>query len=701
MPRGSSLGGKAGRCALALLAAGAVTPAGGLGAQEAPQGSGTAVLPQIDVTGGAPAFGATRSAAGTKTDTPIVESPQSISVIPRAFIEATGAQSMPEAVRYSAGVTTGVFGFDPRFDQIYIRGFPVNLLGDYRDGLRQAFSAGLLGFRTETYGLDRIVILRGPASVLYGQGPAGGLIDRISRMPSATPSGEVELSLGSHQRYQTSFDLTGPVGDGRVLYRMTGVLRDAESEIPDAPDDRIYLSPAITWRPTDSTTITLYGHYQQDSLIASAAYYTRPDGRPTRVRTDDPSFARFLQNQYQAGYRVEHRATDAITIRQHLRYGQADLQAGYLGGTGTVGNTVSRSATWLEESLQSFGVDTQAELRFATGPLGHTVLAGVEYFRQRSDFNMGVGPAPSLNLANPVYGLAVARPALTASRSRQTLNQLGVYLQDQIRIADRVVVTIGGRHDWTETDTLNRLTGVTTTQDPSAFAGRIGIVYLDPSGLAPYANYSESFSPQLGTDRFGRPFEPLRGRQFEVGLRYQPPGSESLVTASLFHINLENTLTTDPVNRAFSVQTGEQRSRGVELEAQLVLGGGFSMLGSYTFQDVETVASNGADLGKRPVGIPQHVAALWTNWQAPEGRLAGLSLGLGLRYNGSSYRDTANTRENGDSLLVDASIRYDVGPWRATLSGQNLGDTATTNCQPGICYWGPGRTVLASLGYRF
>lgn len=274
-------------------------------------------------------------------------------------------------------------------------------------------------------------------------------------------------------------------------------------------------------------------------------------------------------------------------------------------------------------------------------------------------------------------GSSTGPPTASPSGSRQTLNQVGLYLQDQIRIADRVVVTIGGRHDWTETDTLNRVAGTTTTQDPSAFSGRAGIVYLDPSGLAPYANYAESFSPQLGT--------------------------ESLFTASHFHINLENVLTTDPVNRAFSVQTGERRSRGVELEAQVALGAGFSILGSYTFQDVETVESNGEDRGKRPVGIPRHVAALWTNWQAPEGRLAGLSLGLGLglRYNGSSYSDIANPRENGDSLLVDASIRYDFGPWRATLSGQNLGDTAAINCQSGFCYWGPGRTVLASLGYRF
>jgi iron complex outermembrane receptor protein len=680
----------AGRCALALLAAGA----GPVAAQEAS-------LPPIEISGGAPAFGATRSAAGTKTDAPIVESPQSVSVIPRAFIEATGAQSLPEAVRYNAGVTTGVFGFDPRFDQIYIRGFPVNLLGDYRDGLRQGFSAGLLGYRTEPYGLDRIVLLRGPASVLYGQGPAGGLIDRISRMPGTVPAGEVELSLGSHQRHQAAFDLTGPIGDGRVLYRMTGVLRDAQSEIPDAPDDRIFLAPAITWRPTDDTTITLLGHYQQDSLIASAAYYTRPDGVATRVRTDDPSFARYLQNQYQAGYRIEHRLGDAVTLRQNLRYGQSDLQAGYLSALATSGRIVSRGAYWLEETLQTFGVDTQAEFRFATGPLRHTVLAGIDYYRQRSDFGLGFGPAPSLDLGNPVYGLAVARPDLNLARSRQTLNQVGLYLQDQIRIAERVVVTIGGRHDWTETQSLNRFTGVTTTQNPTAFSGRLGVVYLDPSGFAPYANYAESFAPQLGTSRSGQPFEPLRGRQFEVGLRYQPPGGESLLTASLFQINLENVTTTDPVDRNFQVQTGEQRSRGVELEAQLVLGGGVSLLGSYTLQEVETVASNGADLGKRPVGIPRHVAALWTNWQAPEGRFGGLSLGLGLRYQGSSDSDVANTRQNGDALLLDASIRYDLGGWRATLSGQNLGDTGVTNCQPGICYWGPGRTLLATLGYRF
>ncbi len=664
----------------------------------------SATLPRIGVSAaGDRPLGATVSTAATKTDTRIIESPQSVSVVTRDLIEATGAQTLPEAVRYNAGITTGVFGFDPRYDQIYIRGFAATTLGDYRDGLRQPFSPGLIGFRTETYGLDRLVILRGPSSVLYGQAPAGGLIDRVSRMPSATPGGEVAVSVGNHARYQAEFDATGPIGgDPRFQYRVTGLVRDSDSEIPRGRDDRFYLAPALTWRPTENTSLTFLASVMDDRGVASSAYYTRPDGTPTNIRTDDPNFARFDQRQYQIGYRLDHRVSEALSLRQNLRYGEATLTSAYLYGTGTSadGLTVSRASAFLEESLENVAVDNQAEFRFATGPLRHTLLAGLDYQYTNSDFNLGYGSAPSLNLANPVYGINVARPAFT-TRSSQTQHQIGVYAQDQIRLGDRWVLTMGARQDWTETDSENRVTGVTTTQTPSAFTGRMGLVHLFPNGIAPYVNYAESFLPTLGVDRLGTPFVPTEATQVEAGLRYQPPGTEHMFTASAFEITVQNGTTPDPVNRSFSIQTGEQRSRGLELEAQFAVNNRLRVLASATWQDVEVTKSNGADLGKRPVGIPEVLATLWADYRMPEGPLSGVSFGGGLRYNGPSFRDTANTRENEDYVMLDAAVRYDIGQWRLSLNGTNLTDREAYNCQPGICYHVAGRTVLARLGYRF
>ncbi|MBU8540464.1 TonB-dependent siderophore receptor [Falsiroseomonas tokyonensis] len=692
--------------ALALLIA--ATPAMAQAPEPEAAAAGTAApiatLPRIGVSAPATApLGATASASATKTDTPILESPQSVSVVSRALIEALGAQTLPEAVRYNAGVTTGVYGFDPRFDQIFIRGFPVNLLGDYRDGLRQSFSPGLIGFRTEPYGLDRIVILRGPSSVLYGQAPAGGLIDRISRMPSATPSSEVAVSVGSHSRYQTEFDSTGPIaGDPRFQYRITGVVRDSDSEIPRARDDRFYLAPSLTFRPTENTSVTLLTSILDDRGVASAGYYTRPDGTPTNIRTDDPNFARFDQRQYQIGYRLEHRVNDTFSLRQNMRYSQATLTSAYLGGgvTSADGTSVSRSANFLEESLENVGIDNQAEWRFATGPLQHTLLAGVDYQYTTSDFNYGFGPAPALSLVNPVYDINVARPAFT-TRSSQTQHQIGVYAQDQIRLGDRWVLTMGARQDWTETDSENRVTGVTTTQTPNAFTGRMGLVHLFPNGIAPYVNYAESFQPTLGTDRLGQAFVPVEAAQIEAGLRYQPPGTEHLFTASAFEITVQNGTTTDPVDRNFSVQTGEQRSRGLELEAQFAVNSQLRILASATWQDVEITKSNGADLGKRPIGVPEVLGTIWADYRMPEGPLSGLSLGAGLRYNGPSYQNAANTSENSDYVMLDGAVRYDVGRWRLSLNGTNLTDRQAYNCQSGYCYHVAGRTVLARLGYRF
>ncbi|WP_439598482.1 TonB-dependent siderophore receptor [Falsiroseomonas sp.] len=695
--------------ALALLIAGAPALAQAPEAETAappaaPPAAPVATLPRIGVSAPATApLGATAATSATKTDTPIIESPQSVSVVNRELIQALGAQTLPEAVRYNAGVATGVYGYDPRFDQIFIRGFGVNLLGDYRDGLRQSFSPGLIGFRTEPYGLDRIVILRGPSSVLYGQAPAGGLIDRISLMPSATPSNEIAVSVGNHSRYQTEFDSTGPIaGDPRFQYRVTGLVRDSDSEIPGARDDRFYLAPSLTFRPTENTSFTLLTSLLDDRGVASAGYYTRPDGTPTNIRTDDPNYARFDQRQYQIGYRLEHRVNDALSLRQNMRYGQATLTSAYLSGLATSadGTSVSRYAAFLEESLENVGIDNQAEIRFATGPLQHTLLAGLDYQYTTSDFNYGTGAAPSLSLVNPVYGINVARPAFT-TRSSQTQHQIGIYAQDQVRLGDRWVLTMGARQDWTETESLNRVTGVSTTQTPTAFTGRVGLVHLFPNGIAPYVNYAESFQPTLGTDRLGRAFVPVEATQIEGGLRYQPPGTEHMFTASAFEITVQNGLTTDLVDRSFSVQTGEQRSRGLELEAQFAVGRQLRILASATWQDVETTKTNGTDLGKRPFGVPEVLATVWADYRMPEGPLAGLSFGAGLRYNGSSYRDTANTTQNGDYVMLDGAIRYDIDRWRLSLTGSNLTDREAYNCQAGYCYHVAGRTVLARLGYRF
>ncbi|WP_338664821.1 TonB-dependent siderophore receptor [Pararoseomonas sp. SCSIO 73927] len=677
-----------------------------------PAGAQTAELPvavpEVNVSsrpvaadGPVPGYVAPRAITGSKTDTPLVENPQSVSVVTRDLIDNLQAQTVVESVRFNAGVSVGNFGFDPRFDQIYLRGFAVNTLGDYRDGLRQG-NAPFTYFRTEPYGLERITLLRGPASVLYGQSGPGGLIDRVSKLPTEGRIGEVRLTTGSYDRLQGAFDVGGAVDEGsRVLFRVTGLARNARTDLDWVPDDRLFLQPAVTFR-NDSTTLTILGHVQQDRTTPSAAYYSA-NGRPTRIRTSDRSIDGLFQSQQQVGYRFEHRFDEAFSVRQNLRYGHATLDAAYLTSNGlrADGRTLNRNVLSQEDELDSFVVDSMAEARFATGPLSHTVLLGVDYQNTGYDTRSGTSTGPTLDLGNLVYGEPIALPRLTA-RTVQQQDQVGIYAQDQIRLG-RLVVTGGLRHDWADQSSASRATGVRTLQDDSALTGRVGAVYLFEGGLTPYANYATSFNPQVGVDRLGSPFEPIRGEQVEGGLRYQPPGTNSILTASAFQITQRNSLTPDPeAPTRFSVQTGETRSRGVELEAVASLADGLNLIASYTWQDVEVTRSNSGNTGKRPVGIPEHLAGLWLDYSIKDGPLAGLGLGGGVRYFGETPANALNTLTNKSYLVLDAAIRYDVTErLQLALNGYNLTDTDQIQCQSGACYQGLPMTWLASARFRF
>lgn len=299
------------------------------------------------------------------------------------------------------------------------------------------------------------------------------------------------------------------------------------------------------------------------------------------------------------------------------------------------------------------------------------------------------------------YGVSITLPRLTA-RTVQQQDQVGIYAQDQMRLG-RLVVTGGVRHGWADQSSANRTTGFRTLQDDSAFTGRVGAVYLFDGGLTPYANYATSFNPQVGVDRLGGTFEPIRGEQVEGGLRYQPPGTNSILTASVFQITQRNSLTPDPVAPTrFSVQTGETRSRGVELEAVASLADGLNLIASYTWQDVEVTRSNGGNTGKRPVGIPEHLAGLWLDYSIKDGPLAGLGLGGGVRYFGETAANALNTLTNKSYLVLDAAVRYDVTErLQFALNGYNLTGTNQIQCQSGACYQSLPMTWLASARLRF
>lgn len=668
---------------------------------------GSAAAPAETAWGPVSGYVATRSAAGSKTDTALAETPQSVSVIGRQEMTDRNVQTVTDALRYVPGVFTQPHGEDGRYDRLSIRGFDSYQQGDYRDGLRQMGNNFVL-FRTEPYGLERIDVLRGPSSVLFGQNSPGGVVNRISKMPTADAVREVELQGGTFNRMQGAFDFGGAATkDGTILYRVVGLARDSDTQFEfnskdSVADDRRYFAPALTWKPNADTSVTLLAQYLEDHA-GIGRVYTDAQGNATHVLVGDPDYNTFDQTQTTAGAMVEHRFNDALTARSNVRFGRVDVEYRFLDQrSAVVGTSLPRYASSIKEGQDSFATDNQLEGRLVTGPLRHTLLGGLDYQRNSWSGDEWRGLAPNLNLASPSYGgLSISPLSIHATDSHQVVDQIGVYGQDQIKLGDEWVLTAGGRQDWADTTTDNHLTAKSTKTSDDAFSGRLGLTYLSPIGLAPYVSYSESFMPVTGTDARGNPFKPTTANQYEGGIKFQPKGSDAFITASVFELTQQNVSTTDPSNTSYKVQTGEVRSRGFELEGKANLAPGLGLIASYTHQDVEVTKSNDGNVGKRPTVVPDQMASLWLDYTLQSGSAEGLGFGSGVRYTGDTAANATNTQENPSSTLFDAEVHYDLDGIRLALNATNLFDKQVAICDSGSCYWGSERTVIGSVRYRW
>jgi iron complex outermembrane receptor protein len=653
---------------------------------------------------------ATSSSAGTKTNTPLIETPQSISVVTKKELEDRNVQTLKDAVNYTPGVTTTAFGYDPRFDAFSIRGFDVTYTGIYRDGLRQGGGNFAIP-KIEPYGLESVSILRGPASGLYGLGSPGGIVDVTTKRPTQTPFGEVQLQAGNYDRYQGSFDVGGPVpGSDQLYYRLTGLLRDAKTWFPGNDDDRAYIAPALTWKPNLDTTFTILSEYQTSRTAASIGNTRTADGKLTNIYSNDPAFSAMDQKQFRIGYAFEHNVDDTWTVRQNFRYYQVSTDAKYtqIDSIDDATQTASRSAWRIVDNLKTATLDNQAEAKFTLGSVKNTVLFGVDYSHSYYDDKIGYGPAPDLNLLTKNYGAqAIVSPAFSIF-TKQSTDEVGIYAQEQARFGG-FILTLNGRQSWVSQSTTTTLDGTPVTQKPSAFTGRAGLSYLFDSGVAPYVSYTTSFSPQTGVDVTGATFKPTTGEQTEAGIKYQMPNVPLLLTAAVFDIKQDNVLRTDPSAVVFQAATGQVESKGLELEAKLALKPGFDLTAAYTHLNVVITRGNADTTGNEYSGIPRDSFAAFGKYTFQSGTpVEGLGLGLGMRYIGANFGDDQNTFENAAVTLFDAVIDYDLGKFDRSFRGAymrvnatNLFDKQYATCQSGYCYAGERRQVIGTLSYRW
>ncbi len=666
-------------------------------------------------TGPVVGYVAKRSEAGTKTDTPIIKVPQAISVVTRDQMDVQGAQSVAQALRYTSGINPEQRGTNTdSLEYLYARGF---LVDEFWNGLRTPGPNGGFGYNVtsfDPYMFERIELLHGPASVLYGQGSPGGTVNLVSKMPTDTPYHEIGAQTGSYGRIQGFFDMSGPIDkDGKVLYRLTADGFNTGTQTDYVNQQRFSIAPTIQFRPSKDTTFTIFANYQTDP--EAGIYNSVPYTWKSRSEyPGEPTWDSFRKTQESIGYQFEHRFNDVWSVKQSYRFMRNTQTIQYVGNDGFKSgtDTLARSAYLNYGSVNSNTVDNQVNAKFNTGPVKHNVTVGLDYQNMQFDhyFYGNLTSTPGLTESNPVYGQTFAYPSFMFATSNATsIKQLGAYAQDQIDIG-KWSFLFGLREDWLNEDVTSYKTGATTEQFNRAFTWRAGGTYQFDSGIAPYFSYSRSFQPQVGTTYSGAAFAPMTSEQYEVGVKLQPKGYNSFVTVSAFHLTENNVATTDPLHNGFSVLTGQIRSQGFEVEGHASLSNNLQLIASYTYTNLLNTKSNSAILGKVPVGIPRNTASLWADYTVSAGPLAGLLFGGGVRYIGGSYGDTANTFMTSSATLVDLSLRYDLGRrfsslqgWTTWLNVSNLLDRKYFASCTGAnyCYWGQGRLLTAGAKYQW
>ncbi|WP_313602636.1 TonB-dependent siderophore receptor [Rhizobium sp.] len=661
-----------------------------------------------DPRGPVQGFVAKTSATASKTGTPILETQQSISVITRDQIEAQAAQTLGEALNYSAGVVGQPFGADPRFDSPIVRGFDGRQL-QYLNGLKLMRTAGAP--TVEVYGLERVDVLRGPASIMYGQGNPGGIINQVSKRPQFENFGEVGTQIGSYDNYGAFFDFGGVIPNhDEFAYRLTGLAKNAGAQTDNLDNDRYFVAPALTWKPDEDTSLTILTSVQHDNPSTPSGlppqYVLGPSDfkLPRDFFVGDESFDDSSRTMTNFGYEFEHRFNETWTFRQNFRYTNFDWNYQALGmgsaGLGADGRTLARTATFQDEKLNTFNVDNNLTAEFSTAAVDHKVLIGLDYRYFDNNVHTRFFRATPLDVLDPVYGGPINLIAPTLDTTvKSDLSQIGIYIQDELAF-DNWRATLGLRQDWASTrgSTTSGLTGVSRSldQDDHKLTGRAGLSYLFDNGIAPYVSYATSFDPVASSA--GADFKPSEGEQWEAGIKYQPDGWNGFFSAAVYDLKQTNVLRTI---EGVTQQIGEVRVRGVELEGVVSLTEGLDLRAAYTYTDAEI--GEGVDNGNRVENVPRNAASLWVNYTFQDGTaLDGLGVGGGVRYVGQRFGNSANTFDLDGVTLFDAALTFRKENWKGSLNFQNIGDEKyVASCSTFGCYYGDGRTVIGKLSYTW
>ncbi|ENU0752721.1 TPA: ferrioxamine B receptor FoxA [Klebsiella michiganensis] len=653
----------------------------------------------------------------TKIATPDIETPQSVSIITREQFEEQGAISVRQAVSYTPGVYSNQIGASNRFDYIVLRGFSDGSLDNvYLDGLKMMGDTNShSSLVVDPWFLENIEVVRGPASVLYGRSSPGGIVALTSRKPSFDPGGEIKLFTGNNNQRGAAFDVTGALDDNdRVAARLSGMTRYADSQFDTLKEQRYAIMPSLTWRITDQTRLDLMAYLHRDPEGGSHSglpyegtvvpHYGKKIANTFFEGEDD--YDKYDRRENMVGYNFEHLFDNGWSVRQKLRYLHTKVELNQVYAAGWLNETeLNRGYSGSDEKMNAITLDNQLDGSVDTWAVNHRLLIGIDYQDRSNDTTGYYGAFPAIDAFNPVYG---AKPDYITmySREKHKLRQTGYYLQDQMSW-ERWRLTLGGRYDQVSVSNIDKLNQTRSDLDKNNFSTRAALLYLFDNGFAPYISYSTAFTPTSFADENGNVLDPMKGKQWEAGLKYEPEGMNSQFSASVFRINQTNIATkeepTDPYR-----SIGEIESKGVELEAISQLTDSFRLQAAYTYTDIRYKKSSPEEQGKRAVYAPRNQASAWLSYDVKSGPLDGLTLGSGVRYVNGITSDRLNTHTLPSWTLVDMAIGYDLSKvgikgLSAQLNVNNLTDKSyIAACNSlSYCYFGAERSIVGSVSWKF
>ncbi len=642
-----------------------------------------------------------------KTPTPLLETPQAVTVVSQQLIEDQDAVKLEEILRNVAGISTG--GYYGAYDQFRIRGFDASYK-TYWDGLR-----GDNGTAPELFGMERVEVIKGPASALYGNGPLGGMVNLVSKRPGYDQALEIGASAGSFNTYEGTIDANSALytpgsgnADGKsgVYGRIVGLYRQTDTFINHSEVERVYVAPSVLFQISEDTKLTLLGSYTNDDDItgmpvpAAGSILPNPNGNiPRDFFVGIPGEGNHTEfSRLRLGYELSHKINDTVSLRQNFSYSRIDQKWDrilYPPFTGPVGSTISLTPYSLDDTSERVGVDSGIDFNFDTFGVKHTATVGMDYYyekgRARSAFDFA-NPVV-LDLFNPDYNQSVNKAPL-GPEFESGSETFGFYAQDHMKLSECVTLTAGGRFD----NYQDRASGDSET----AFSPKVGVTYEFIKDVAAYANYSSSFEPQSGTGATGpTAVDPLTGENIETGLKYSGLDGRWRGMASVFQLTRQDAvIQTSPITYTLA---GEQRSRGFELENTLELIPGMELTSAYTYLDAEVTKDATLSKGTPLIGVPENTLSAWAKYTIQEGACKGLGFGFGGRYLSSQSGDVANSFDLPSYTVLDAALFYEKDNFRAQVNFKNLTDKYYAVGSYSDTYVLPGEpfNMSASVAWKF